>query len=216
MDFGLAFSFPFKDEKWIEKIVIAAVISIIPIIGWFALLGWAIEIGRRVINGDEEVLADWSDFGGLLTLGFKAWLAALVFSIPLIIVWIPVGIFTGLVGSSDGDAVGAIISFVSFCMICLTFTYSIALLFAIPASYGRLAASDGDLGDSLNLREIWIMISSAPSAYLIVLLGYIVAGFIASLGTILCFVGVFLTTAYSLAVEGHLLGQAYKEAAKEA
>ena len=101
MDFGLAFSFPFKDEKWIEKIVIAAVISIIPIIGWFALLGWAIEIGRRVINGEEEVLADWSDFGGLLTLGFKAWLAALVFSIPLIIVWIPVGIFTGLVGSSD-------------------------------------------------------------------------------------------------------------------
>jgi hypothetical protein len=211
MDFGLAFSFPFQDEKWIEKIVIAAVISIIPIIGWFALLGWSIEIGRRVINGDKEVLADWSDFGGLLTLGFKAWLAALVFSIPLIIVWIPVGLFSGLIGSTDGDAAGAIISLVSFCMICLTFTYSVALLFAIPVSYGRLAATDGEIGEALNFRELWNIVSNAPSAYLIVLLGYLVASFIASLGTILCVIGVFLTTAYSLAVEGHLLGQAYKE-----
>ena len=215
MDFGLAFSFPFQDEKWIEKIVIAAVIGIIPIIGWFALLGWSIEIGRRVINGDDEVLADWSDFGGLLTLGFKAWVAALVFSIPLIIVWIPVGIFTGVVSSTDGDAAGAVISLVSFCMICLTFTYTIALLFALPASYGRLAATDG-LVESLTFRALWTIVSNAPSAYLIVLLGYIVAGFIASLGTILCFVGIFLTTAYSLAVEGHLLGQAYKEGTAKA
>ncbi len=216
MDFGLAFSFPFQDEKWIEKIVIAAVISIIPIVGWFALLGWSIEIGRRVINGDDEVLADWSDFGGLLTLGFKAWIAALVFSIPLIVVWIPVGIFSGLVGSTDGDAAGAVISLVSFCMICLTFTYSIALLFAIPVSYGRLAATDGQLSESLNFRELWNIVRNAPGAYLIVLLGYLVASTIASLGTILCLVGVFLTTAYSLAVEGHLLGQAYLEGTADA
>jgi hypothetical protein len=100
-------------------------------------------------------------------------------------------------------------------MICLTFSYAIALLFALPASYGRLAATDG-LGESLNVKALWTIVSNAPSAYLIVLLGYIVAGFIASLGSILCLVGVFLTTAYSLAVEGHLLGQAYLEGTREA
>jgi hypothetical protein len=215
MDFGLAFSFPFQDEKWIEKILIAAVISIIPIIGWFAVLGWSIEIGRRVINGEQEVLPDWSDFGGLLTLGFKAWVAAFAFSIPLIVVWTLVGIFTAVAGSADGDAAGAIISFVSFCMICLTFIYSIALLFFIPASYGRLAATDG-LGHAVNVAALWKLISNAPSAYLIVLLGYLVAGFIASLGSVLCLIGVFLTTVYALAVEGHLLGQAYLEGTAEA
>ena len=215
MDFGLAFSFPFQDEKWIEKIVIGAVISIIPIIGTFALLGWSIEIGRRVINGDEEVLPDWSDFGGLLTLGFKGGLAALVFSIPLIVVWFPLGIFSGLVSTADLDAAETLITLVSFCVICLTFTYSIALLLALPASYGRLAATDG-LGDSLNVREIWTIVSNAPGAYLMVLLGYFVAGFIASLGIILCLVGIFLTTAYALAVEGHLLGQAYLEGTADA
>ena len=215
MDFGLAFSFPFQDEKWIEKIVVAALISLIPIVGWFALLGWSIEIGRRVINGDEEVLPDWNDFGGLLTLGFKGGLAALVFSIPLIVVWFPLGIFLGLVSTADLDAAETLITLVSFCVICLTFTYSIALLLALPASYGRLAATDG-LGDSLNVREIWTIVSNAPGAYLIVLLGYFVAGFIASLGSILCLVGIFLTTAYALAVEGHLLGQAYLEGTADA
>ncbi|MCZ6529598.1 MAG: DUF4013 domain-containing protein [Chloroflexi bacterium] len=215
MDFGLAFSFPFQDEKWIEKIVIAAVIGIIPIVGWFALLGWSIEIGRRVINGEEQVLAEWTDFGGLLTLGFKAWLATLVFSIPLIIVWIPVGIFTAVAGSVEGDAGTTIITLISFCAICLTLIYGIALLFALPASYGRLASTDG-LGEALNFRELWKIVSNAPSAYLIVLLGYLAAGFIAPLGSILCLVGVFLTTAYAMAVEGHLLGQAYLEGTAEA
>ena len=216
MDFGLAFSFPFQDEKWIEKIVIAAVLSIIPIIGWFALLGWAIEIGRRVINGEQEVLADWSDFGGILTLGFKAWLVSLIFAIPLILVWIPFGLVTAIFGSTDGDAAAAIISLISLCFMCMAFAYSIALLFFIPASYGRLAASDGELGDALNLREIWNMIRGAPSAYLIVLLGYLVASFIASLGIIVCFVGMFLTGAYAAAVSGHLFGQAYRVSKAEA
>jgi len=215
MDFGLAFSFPFQDEKWIQKIAVAALISLIPIVGWFALLGWSIEIGRRVINGDKEVLADWSDFGGTLTLGFKAFLASLVFSIPLLIVVIPVGLISGLVGTSDVDAAETIISIVSFCMLCLTFPYSIALLFATPASYGRLAASDG-LGEALKVGEIWRMVRNAPSAYLIVVLGYFVAGFIASLGTIVFVVGIFVTTAYAMAVEGHLLGQAYLESSAEA
>ena len=216
MDFGLAFSFPFQDEKWIEKILIAAVLSLIPIIGWLALLGWAVEIGRRVINGDKEVLADWSDFGGMLTLGFKAWLINLIFSIPLIVVWLPFGFATALFGSTSEDAAAVIISVISLCFICFVFAYSIALLFFIPASYGRLGASDGELGDALNLREIWNMISSAPGAYLIVLLGYLVASFIASLGIIVCFIGMFVTGAYAAAVSGHLFGQAYRVSKAEA
>jgi len=31
MDFGLSFSFPFQDEDWIKKIVLTAVISLIPL-----------------------------------------------------------------------------------------------------------------------------------------------------------------------------------------
>ena len=215
MNFGLAFSFPFQDSKWIEKIVIAALISLIPIIGWLALLGWSVEIGRRVINGEDEVLAPWSDFGGLLVDGLKAFVISLIFSIPLLVIWIPYGFIAALIGSTDGDAAGGIIGALSLCFACVSILYSLALLFFIPASYGRLAAT-GEIGDALNVGELWRMISQNADAYLIVLLGYIVAGFIASLGVILCVIGVFLTSAYAVAVQGHLFGQAYRVSSSEA
>ena len=60
------------------------------------------------------------------------------------------------------------------------------------------------------------MIRSAPGAYLIVLLGYLVASFIASLGIIVCVIGMFVTGAYAAAVSGHLFGQAYRVSTAEA
>jgi len=51
-------------------------------------------------------------------------------------------------------------------------------------------------------------------AYFIVLLGTIVAGLIAPIGLIACIIGVLLTYTYSMAVMGHLYGQAHLEANK--
>ena len=40
MDFGLAFSYLFKDPDWFKKIVIVALIGLIPIVdGWSSLVG---------------------------------------------------------------------------------------------------------------------------------------------------------------------------------
>jgi hypothetical protein len=89
--------------------------------------------------------------------------------------------------------------------------YGLALAFFLPAAYGELAATD-DLGASFNIGKIFGHIRAAPSAYLLTFLGMIAAGILASFGVILCFVGVLFTGAYSYAVQGHLFGQAYKEA----
>jgi len=40
MDFGKAFSFVFEDEDWIKKIGVGGLISLIPVIGVFLVLGW--------------------------------------------------------------------------------------------------------------------------------------------------------------------------------
>lgn len=56
------------------------------------------------------------------------------------------------------------------------------------------------------------MVRAAPSAYLIVLLGSIVAGLVGSLGIILCVIGVVFTYAYAMVVNAHLWGQAYNVA----
>jgi hypothetical protein len=207
MDFGLAFSYVFEDEDWIKKIVITGIISIIPIIGQIALLGWSLEVARRVIRGDATPLPDWSDFGGLLTLGVKAFVISFVFALPLMFISIP----SAFINSADSDSGQAVLTFLIFCISCFGLIYGLALAFFLPAAYGELAATD-ELGASFNIGKIFGHIRAAPSAYLLTFLGMIAAGILASFGVILCIVGVLFTGAYAYAVQGHLFGQAYKEA----
>lgn len=208
MDFGLAFSFVFQDEEWIKKVLIASVMVLIPVVGWLAVFGWSLEITKRVIAGDKVPLPPWDDFGGIFTLGLKALIVGVVFSIPSFILVTPAAFASVVVDSNDLAAVATIIN---ICVSCLSILYSILIAFALPASYGRLAAT-GSLGEALNVAKLWGMIRAAPSAYLIVILGYIVAGFLSMLGIIACGIGILATIAYSLVIEGHLYGQAYKEA----
>lgn len=208
MDFGLAFSFPFQDEGWVKKVVLTAVISLIPIIGQIALIGWLVELTRRVIRGDAEPLPDWADFGGILVLGLKMFAIGFVYAIPLMFMTIPMAIFDALV---DSDSAVALYTIVTLCFSCFALIYGLALAFFIPAAVGELAATD-NLGAAINPTNIIAHVRAAPSAYLLAFLGTIVAGFLSGFGVILCFVGVILTAVYASAVQGHLYGQAYLEA----
>jgi hypothetical protein len=210
MDFGLSFSFPFQDEEWVKKIVLTAVISLIPIIGQLALIGWLVELTRRVIRGDTEPLPDWADFGGILVLGLKMFAIGFVYALPLMFATIPMAIFDSLI---DSDSAAALYTIVTICFSCFALIYGLALAFFFPAAVGELAATD-NLGTAINPMNIIAHLRAAPSAYLLAFLGTIVAGFLSGFGIILCFVGVIFTTVYAYAVQGHLYGQAYLEATK--
>jgi len=212
MDFAQAFSFPFQDKEWIKKIVVTALISLIPILGGIAVLGWSLEVARRLIRGEAPVLPDWSNFGGLLSLGIKGFVVSLVLSIPLIVLYLPASLLSAF---ADSEQMATLLSIVSICTGCLGLLYAIAFMFVLPAAYGQLAATDS-LAEAFNVRKLVSLIRNAPAAYLIVVLGLLVAGIIAPLGVILCVIGVFFTFAYTLAVEGHLFGQAYLEGSKAA
>ena len=210
MDFGLSFSFPFQDDDWIKKIALTAAISFIPLIGQFALLGWMVELTRRVIRGDAEPLPDWADFGGILVLGLKMFVIGFVYSLPLILIALPMG---GISALLNDDSAIAIYSFVMMCFSCFAAIYGLALAYFFPAAVGELAVTD-NLGEAINPTNIIAHVRAAPSAYLLAFLGTIVAGFIAGLGIILCFVGLLFTIVYAYAIQGHLYGQAYIEATK--
>src|SRR3990172_6927206 len=176
MDFGLAFSFPFQDQQWIKKLLITAVLILVPIIGWIAVLGWSLEVARRVIRQHPEPLPDWSEFGALLGLGFKGFIIGIVLSIPVwVIILPPVAISVFAADSQD------LLSIVSTCAGCLILIYSIMLAFATPAAYGELAYTD-QIGAALNPGRILQLVRAAPSGYLIAILGTLVGGIVASLG----------------------------------
>jgi hypothetical protein len=211
MNFGQAFSFVTKDPDWVKKVVIAALISLIPIIGQLYILGWALEITRRVNNGEDSPMLPETDFGGSLGRGFKAFVISLVYSIPIYIFLIPIAVAGGAASNMNSDSAGTLVSIVSVCCSSLAALYGLFLGFILPAAFGNFAAK-GTIGDGLRFGEVFSLIKVVPVSYLIVLLGSIVAGFVGSLGSIACGIGVLFTYAYSMLVIGHFYGQAYREA----
>ncbi len=216
MDFGKAFSFVFEDPDWLKKIVVAALIGLIPVIGQVYLVGYGLEVARRVIRHDPSPLPDIL-FGDSLATGFKSFLIGLVYAIPIflllipeLLILVPVTSTTGADGgvSSAGEplAVAA-----SLCCTGLMILYGILLWIWIPAAQGNFLGKD-DLGAAFRFKEIFALLKAAPGAYLMVLLGGLLGGLIASLGTIGCGVGVLLTSTYAVALSGHLYGQAYNAA----
>ncbi len=212
MNFGKAFTFPFDDPDWAKKIIIPALISLIPIVGQIFVFGWALGVTRRVIGGQSSLLPDLQ-FGEQLMDGLKAFVIGLVYALPIIIISIPLAILTSTAAASgmDQETAGILVTIASVCCYGIIFVYGILMAFALPAAYARFVAT-GNLGAAFRFKEVIGLVRSAPGPYLMVFFGAILTGMIAGLGSILCAVGVVLTYTYAMAVNGHLYGQAYNEA----
>lgn len=217
MNFGLAFSYIFEDTDWVKKVLIAAVLLIIPFIGWIIVAGWAIEITRRVIRNEAPLLPEWNDFGKFIIDGLLLMVISLIYSIPSIILNVviqPISMYlqdTTQGGEGGADALMIGLMVVMICLGCVVFIYSLIISYALPAAYANFAVK-GSFGAAFNFGEVIGLIRAAPGAYLITFLGSIVASFIGVLGLIACIIGVLATMAYSILINAHLWGQAYNEA----
>lgn len=209
MEFGKAFTYVFDDDDWVMKTIIAALVSLIPIIGQITVMGWGLEVTRRVIRDDPNPLPDWSDFGGHIVKGLIVWVIYFVYALPIILVWICPSIIFAVVSEDE-----TFISVVLACFGCLTLLYAILMLFLLPASLGNYAAKD-EFSAAFRFSEVYGLVRAAPGAYLLTILGALIAGFIAPLGLILCFIGVLWTQAYAVLINSHLWGQAYNQAKVE-
>lgn len=211
MEFGKSFTYIFEDEGWITKILLAAVIAFIPIVGPLAVAGWGVEITKRAAQKDPEQLPGWNDFVNYLIKGLVFVLIGFVYLLPLILVQAcSNGIF--IFGQQSGeDGLMVLGNIVMACFGCLSFIYAILASFLIWAAVGKYADT-GEIGAAFRFGEVFATVKAAPAAYLMVLVGSFLAGMIALLGIIACVIGVFITGAIANAIIAHLQGQAYYEA----
>ncbi|NPA92898.1 MAG: DUF4013 domain-containing protein [Chloroflexi bacterium] len=212
MDFGKAFSYVFEDEGWITKLLIGGLILLIPIVGALTVLGWALEIGRRVASGQEsDILPDWSDFGTYLVRGLKAFVVMFVYALPIIILEICPITLTAMAQGMESQSMASIAQIINLLVSCVVFVYEIFLLIIAPAALMRFTMQGDDIKAGLAFGEIFSQVKANLGVYVMVALGQILAYFIGGLGIIACGIGLLFTVPYAYAVVGHFYGQAYRE-----
>lgn len=216
MDIGKAFGYVFDDDRWITKILIAAAILALgilffwliipPFLAGFLLNGYGVEITRRVIKGDPEVLPEWDNWGVLLTDGLKYFVIELVYALPIIIIGICLSIPIG-VTAEDAEGVSSVLSLI---MGCLNFLWAIVIGLLMPAAVAFFVV-DGELSSAFRFGDVFAFVRDNFQTYLLVLVIGWVASIIGGLGLIVCGVGVLVTAPYAGWITSHLTGQAYLE-----
>ncbi len=218
LDFGRSFTFMFEDPDWIVKLIVGALIFLvgmvfsIVLIGLLALLvlaGYMVAIVRQVARGNELPLPAWQDFGAILMDGLRVSVALFVWSLPTLILYLPILVLS-LFSSSGGDmsnAASAMLAVVLLVCGCLMLLYSIFLAIVSPIVILQVAEEES-IAAGFNFSRIFTLLREHLGTVVLVAIGIVVAQALAGLvGALLCGVGVLITGVWALWVEGHLIGQ---------
>jgi hypothetical protein len=205
MDIGKAFSYPFEDEQWVSSILICGLLMFVPIIGWLAIAGYALEAARNVAMGSPRPLPKWDNFGEKLRLGWNWLLISLGYSLPLIaisVLFACIPIMGGVVGGEEGAAAASLLF---FCLFPLIFVLALAIQPLLLAATVRYLQTDS-LGAAFQVSEIIAMVRADLGGWVVLWLLYLLASLVAQSGSIIV-IGILFTLPYGQAIFGHLLGQ---------
>jgi hypothetical protein len=211
-----AWQFPFASSNWLATMLIGGLIVFVPIIGFFAVYGYMVEIIRRVANDDYDVLPGWDDFGIKLKDGLA------IFGLMVIWGFLPVLLLSApgfLIVSTGDEEIGSIVlsigsllgSFITYFFLPIVWgRYAVSnqfmsglqiaqILEQARTNFGRYVGNWLLTGLMLFISIIAILIfSSITSAMMIFLVGF-------------CFVPfIFMFSFYITLVQSHLMGQLYR------
>jgi hypothetical protein len=230
MDIGKSFTYMFEDPNWVAKLAIGGAILLVGTLFSFLIgipllvasaivLGYILTVTRNVAEGAATPLPEWNDFGAFFMKGLYAIIGSIIIYIPaIVLVCCVAGVSAALSNasnnSSSGNAGGAL-GLVIICFQCLLALYSIIAAIYLYAPLTRFALN-GQLSVFWDFSGNLKFIQANTGNYIIaLLLGPVVANFIAGFGVIACVIGVFFTTFWAYLVGAHLFGQVARGASAQ-
>jgi hypothetical protein len=200
-----AFVWPVRDPQWAGKVVIIALILLVPIAGQINGLGWMLAALDRLRTGEERLPS--ANFG-YLARGIRLFVVQLVYGLALLLIvaafYSPAVVVFIREGRGSANlgliSFGLLLNLMSFSIASLG---SLALNFLMPAIV--LATDRGGIVGGLRVSDVVRRARASITNTLIAGLMLIAASFIGSLGSIACIVGIIFTLAYSLAVQAWII-----------
>jgi hypothetical protein len=200
-----AFAWPFRDPDWPAKILIIALILLIPIVGAINGLGWMLASLDRLRAGEERLApANLNHLGRGIRLfaveliyGIGITIVALVIFIPAFVLELQQG-----QGAGNGPLIAAAI-FLNLLGVSIITVLSLGLTFVTPAIV--LATDRGGVGAGIRVDAVIRRSRVNLNHTLIAGLMLIAASFVGSLGSVVCGIGVLVTAAYALAMQAWII-----------
>jgi uncharacterized protein DUF4013 len=203
MDIGRSFAYVFEDPDWMKKVLIGAVVGIVPILG-IAQTGYALEVTKRVYEGEARPLPEWDDIGGFFVRGLLVSLGGLIWSFPMVA--LAACVIGGVAVGTDSSS-GAVAA-----AICLAVPLALLFFAFVLPIVGARYAVERHFGAMFEFGEIAREVRRSAVQLLILLAVALVASLIALLGVVACFIGVYFTVVYAGLIYAHALGLVYREA----
>jgi hypothetical protein len=215
VDFGRSFSFVTEDPEWVKKILIggAFTLACALLVGVPFVLGYFSRTLRNVVAGEPRPMPDWDDLGGIFNEGLRLtavyllstlWIVAILAALGCVVL-LPVMALSGS-DAHASQALGLMGGLGIVALYGLVMVVSLALAVYLPAALAR-AALRGTVGDGFAWREIVAFITANLGNYLLALVIYLLASFVAQFGVILCCVGIFPAIFWAYMVLAVALGQ---------
>jgi hypothetical protein len=216
VDFGRSFTFVTEDPDWIKKILIGGVFTLAcaVLVGIPFVLGYFSRTLRNVVAGEPRPMPEWDDLGAIFNEGLPLTAVYLIYAVGVVailavlggVVIAPIMVLSGGGHHDLADALGVLGGLGVVALYGLVMLVSLALAIYMPAALAR-AAMRGTVADGFAWREIVRFITANLANYLITLVIYLLASFVAQLGFLLCCVGVFPAAFWSYMVLAVALGQ---------
>lgn len=222
MDVGKAVRYVFDDKQWSNKLLIGAVVTIVPIVN-LAYMGYLTVLMNNVSRGDAEPLPDWSNFSDKFVKGLILTVASLIYSLPILVLFICPAIFAvmGNIGRDDGRGAAGLFVGTTVLVGLFSVVYGLFISFLIPAinlNFARkntfnscfefreiIAIMKHNLGDYIMAWLFAIVIGVLASVAVSVVTGILV--FIPCLGWIAAWVLAMVAGVWGGTVYAHLFGQ---------
>lgn len=210
-DFGKPFTYVFEDPRWVNKILIGGLFHLAGffIIGWFFVLGYVAQLTRNVVAGVTHPLPEWEDIGNYFAEGARLIGVLLAYIIPFVMLALTFVIPAAILDSIDNEGIQAIGGMMMAGMTCLFFPLGLAMMIFMPVSL-LFAIMERRFGAAFEFGRIWEFLKANIGNYLLAIVVYLIARFLAGFGVVLLCIGVIFTGFWAFCITAHGFAQAYR------
>jgi hypothetical protein len=170
------FMFPIKDAEARKHLFVGVLVAlagfIIPILPFFALMGYSVLIARQVLRGESPRMVAWEDWGDMFKNGAKLFGVRMVYSIPIFLITIPLifislglPIFATTLDSREAELFFTLFPLLIMGLMCILVPISLPLAILIPAAEIHSIEKD-DFSAAFQFKEWWQVLRTNLSGFI--------------------------------------------------